>query len=103
MASKISLIFLAVVVVLHMTEATKFRREAPSEKPTEKNAAQAIDEAFSSFKTGVNDFVKKIEDNEFVQNLSKSFKDFGDSVQQKGEELVNKLKSEGKKVPPPAA
>ncbi|KAG5878083.1 hypothetical protein JTB14_017835 [Gonioctena quinquepunctata] len=76
-----------------MTEATKFRRDAPLQEEKEKNAAQAMEEAYSLFRMGVDDIVKKIGDNEYVQILSKSFRNFVESVQQQGGELINKLKT----------
>ncbi|XP_074040123.1 uncharacterized protein [Leptinotarsa decemlineata] len=98
MASKISLAFLAVIVVFYVmsweTQATIVRRDAPPEK----NAAQSIDEAFQSLKQGIDNFVKKVEDNELVRNITAGFKSFGESVQKKGEEIVNKLKADAPKV-----
>lgn len=70
--------------------AAVVKRDAPS-ATTSKDASASIDEALQSFKAGLNDLVKNIQNNEIFQNVSTSLKSFGESVQKQGQELVAKL------------
>ncbi|VEN51513.1 unnamed protein product [Callosobruchus maculatus] len=74
-----------------ISEALIVRRDAPA---AEKNASQTIDEALQSFKSGIDDLVKNVQSNELFQNLTHTLKQFTDTVQQQGEELVKKFKDQ---------
>ncbi|CAG9770883.1 unnamed protein product [Ceutorhynchus assimilis] len=98
MAAKISLLFVCAFVLFQFlsSEATVVRREV--EAAPQKND---LEEAFNSFKQGVEDILKKIQSNELVQNASKSIDEFGKQVKLKSEELVQKIKDNAASTPAP--
>ncbi|CAH1975981.1 unnamed protein product [Acanthoscelides obtectus] len=97
MSFKLCLVVLVAFVAfqfLTFSEAVIVRRDAPA---AEKNASQTIDEALQSFKSGIDDLVKNVQSNELFQNLTQTLKQFTDTVQHQGEELVKKFKDQNQK------
>ncbi|XP_018568198.1 uncharacterized protein LOC108908599 [Anoplophora glabripennis] len=96
MALRLGFVVLAAFVVFQAltweSQASVVRRAAPSD---EKNASQTIDDAIHSFKTGLDDLVKNIQGNELFRNVSETLQQFGQTVQQQGKDLIQKIQTDG--------
>lgn len=94
MAIKLGFVFLSAFVLLQVltweSQATVVRRAAPSD---EKNASQTIDEAIQSFKSGLDDLVKKIQSNDVFKNVTETLSQFGQTVQQQGRDLIQQIQT----------
>ncbi|KAG5862316.1 hypothetical protein JTB14_005875 [Gonioctena quinquepunctata] len=92
MVSKLSLIFLVVVVVLHVTEARRIRRDVSFDESEEKKIVQVIGNAAAVIRMGVGGIKRKIEENPFVQLVSGGLRDISESVHHRGREFIKNLK-----------
>jgi len=89
MAVRFALACLAAVLIFQIfyTNALVVRRDT-----NQKTAQETVDEALTNLKTGFDDLLKNIQDNELFQNVSDTLKTFGETVQKQGQDLVKKIK-----------
>ncbi|KAF7281591.1 hypothetical protein GWI33_004512 [Rhynchophorus ferrugineus] len=91
MAARFALVFVIALVVFQFlvfkSDATVVRRDTAAAQNN------TLEDALNSLTKGFQEMIANIQQNELFQNTTKVLQEFGEKVQQQGQELVNKIKT----------